>query len=74
MWANRYPANDYGDYGEIIAKYQSFSASDFVQIGQWKDNAKPESKWKANVASVAYPIWMQASQWSCRDASKRGAT
>ncbi len=61
MWASRYPANDYADYSEIIANYQSFSASDFVLVGKWKDNAKTVSKWKANVASVAYPIWMQAS-------------
>lgn len=61
MWASRYPVNDYGDYSEIIAKYRSFSASDFVLVGKWKDNAKTVNKWRTNVASVAYPIWMQAS-------------
>jgi hypothetical protein len=61
MWANRYPANDYADYGVIIANYKSFSPRDFEQIGKWKDNGKTPSKWKPNVASVAYPIWIQAS-------------
>lgn len=61
MWAYRYPANDYADYSGIIANYESFSPSDFVRIGRWKDNANTGSKWKVNVASVAYPIWMQAA-------------
>jgi len=61
MWADRYPSNDYAEYSELIAKYPSLSAADFVQIGKWKDGAKTERKWKANVASVAYRIWMLAA-------------
>jgi hypothetical protein len=61
IWADRYPSNDYGGYSELIAKHKSFSAADFVQIGKWKDNAKTEGKWKANVASVAYRIWKRAA-------------
>jgi hypothetical protein len=61
IWADRYPSNDYAEYGELIAKHKSFSAADFEQIGKWKDNAKTEGKWKANVASVAYRIWKQAA-------------
>lgn len=60
-WAKRYPASSYSGHGELIAKHESFSAADFVQIGQWKDAAKTKVKWKANVASVAYPIWMMAA-------------
>lgn len=61
IWADRYPIEDYAEYDELIAGYKSFFAAHFEQIGKWKDNAKTESKWKANVASVAYPIWMQAA-------------
>jgi len=61
MWVERYPSNDYAEYGELITKHKSLSAADFEQIGKWKDRAKTEGKWKANVASVAYPIWMQAA-------------
>ncbi len=61
VWADRYPSNDYAEYNGVIVKHKSFSAADFAQIGKWKDAAKTEGKWKANVASVAYPIWMQAA-------------
>lgn len=44
-----------------MAKHKSFSAEDFEQIGKWKDGVKTERKWRPNVASVAYPIWMQAA-------------
>jgi len=61
MWADQYPSTDYAGYCELIAKHKSLSAADFVQIGKWKDGAKTEGKWKANVASVAYRIWMMAA-------------
>lgn len=61
MWSDRYPSNDYAGYSELIAKHKSLSAADFALIGKWKDAAKTEGKWKPNVASVAYLIWMQAA-------------
>lgn len=61
LWAERYPSTNYAGYSELIAKHKSFSALDFEQIGKWKDAAKTDAKWKPNVASVAYPIWMQAA-------------
>jgi hypothetical protein len=61
MWADRYPSKKYTEPGDLIAKYKSLSAADFIQIGKWKDGAKTGSKWKVNVASVAYPIWMLAA-------------
>jgi hypothetical protein len=61
IWADRYPIEDYAEYDELIARHKSLFAAHFEQIGKWKDNAKTGSKWKANVASVAYPIWMQAA-------------
>jgi hypothetical protein len=62
VWAERYPSNDYAGYSELIAKHKSLSAEDFVQIGKWKDGVRTEGKWKPNVASVAYPIWMEAAR------------
>jgi len=61
IWSDRYPSNDYAGYSELIAKHRSLSAADFVLIGKWKDAAKTGGKWKPNVASVAYLIWMQAA-------------
>jgi hypothetical protein len=61
MWADRYPTTDYAGYDELIAKHESFLAADFEQIGKWKDAARTAGKWKTNVASVAYPIWMLAA-------------
>lgn len=60
-WAEQYPANDYAEHDNLMAKHKSFSAEDFEQIGKWKDGVKTERKWRPNVASVAYPIWMQAA-------------
>jgi len=63
-WADRYRSQvyDQAEYEELIAKHQSFTAEDYIRIGRWKDNAKTDGKWKADVASVAYPIWIQASR------------
>ena len=61
MWADLYPSNDDAEHSELIAKHKSLSAADFVQIGKWKDGAKTEGKWKPNVASVAYRVWMIAA-------------
>jgi hypothetical protein len=61
MWAELFPATNYEGYDELIAKHKSFLGADFEQIGKWKDAARTAGKWKANVASVAYPIWMLAA-------------
>ena len=53
--------NDYKAYAELIEKYKTLSSTDFEGIGRWKDAANTPAKWKANVASVAYKIWMQAA-------------
>jgi hypothetical protein len=59
VWADRYPSDDYAEYCALISNHKSFSAADFELMGKWKDAAKTEGKWKPNVASVAYRIWMQ---------------
>jgi hypothetical protein len=63
LWAERYPEKDYDheEYSDLIAKHGSLLAEDFKRIGKWKDGARTEGKWKPNVASVAYPIWIQAA-------------
>lgn len=61
IWAHRYPSGSYPGYEELIAKHKSLSAPDIVRIGKWKDGVKTDSKWKENVAMVAYPIWIQAA-------------
>jgi hypothetical protein len=61
IWADLYPDTEYPGYEELIAKHRSLSAADFERIGRWKDSALTYSKWKPNVAMVAYKIWMQAA-------------
>jgi hypothetical protein len=63
-WAALFPSKKYyaEEYDALIGNYKSLSAADFVRIGKWKDAAKTERKWKANVASVAFEIWMQAAK------------
>jgi hypothetical protein len=62
MWAGLYPTSKYGaEHDKLIAKPDPLSAAYFVRIGRWKDAAHAESKWKLNVASVAYQIWMDAA-------------
>ena len=63
-WAALYPSQKYyvEEYDALIGNHRSLSAADFERIGKWKDGAKTQGKWKANVASVAYEIWMQAAK------------
>jgi hypothetical protein len=57
-----YPAEyDEAEYKELIRRCEVFSGADYERIGKWKDNAQSEARWKQNVASVAYEIWMQAA-------------
>jgi hypothetical protein len=64
VWAALFPSKKYyaEEYDALIANYKSLSAVDFERIGKWKDGVKTQGKWKANVASVAYEIWMQAAK------------
>lgn len=63
-WEKRYEQDNGDDeeHHELIAKHESFLPGDFERIGKWKDGVTTESKWRPNVASVAYPIWMEAAQ------------
>jgi hypothetical protein len=63
-WKARYDeaTGDDSEYDCLMAKYQSFSADDFVRIGKWKDGATTDARWRPNVASVAYMVWNEAAE------------
>jgi hypothetical protein len=61
MWSGRYRKYDDEEHNKLIEKHESFSAGDFERIGKWKDDAKADGKWRVDVASVAYRIWMLAA-------------
>lgn len=57
-----YPGDKYDrEYDALIARSGRRVAADFVRIGRWKDSAAAPAKWKPNVASVAYVVWMEAA-------------
>lgn len=60
-WSLRYPSAKYEqDHDALLAKKGAFVGRDFELIGRWKDAAQTDRKWKPDVASVAYRIWMEA--------------
>jgi hypothetical protein len=60
-WAAKYPRKDDEEHNDLMARHESLCSKDFERIGKWKDSVTKESKWKRNIASVAYEIWMQAA-------------
>jgi hypothetical protein len=72
MWAALYPRKYDHGHDSLVAKNGQLLAIDFEQIGRWKDDAEAEGKWKPNIASVAYLIWMQAASKppGCPDESR----
>lgn len=61
IWAAQYPGEKYDlEHDRLVALTQKEPA-DFERIGKWKDAASGAAKWKANVASVAYVVWMEAA-------------
>lgn len=62
LWASLYDGYDEGDYWLLINKSGALAAPDFELMGRWKDNAPKESdRWKPNVATVAYDVWINAA-------------
>jgi hypothetical protein len=61
IWGALYPARYDSEHDDLISKDGSLSSADFVRIGRWKDNANTDRRWRPNVASVAYQIWMESS-------------
>lgn len=65
LWAARYPVEKYeAEHDTLIVKRGRLSSADFVRIGKWKDAAHTPARWKPNVASVAYDIWLTAASES----------
>lgn len=67
LWSAAYGPADEVLYQKLIRKHESFTAADFESIGQWKDGAlpvdgAPSGRWKPNVASVAFEIWLQVAR------------
>src|SRR5947208_2837358 len=61
VWAAQYPGQKYDlEHNRLVALTQK-EPGDFERIGKWKDAASSAAKWKPNVASVAYVIWMEAA-------------
>lgn len=61
-WAALYPGDKYDlEHDTLIAQSGRRASADFVRIGRWKDSAATPAKWKPNVASVAYVVWMRAA-------------
>jgi hypothetical protein len=63
-WAERYELalDDDREYRALVERHKSFAADGFIRIGKWKDSATTEGRWRPNVASVAYLIWLQAAE------------
>lgn len=63
IWAPKYPDKGYPGYEALISRFNSHppSAPDIECVGKWKDRANSDKKWKPNIASVAYEIWMEAA-------------
>jgi len=64
-WAAEYGGSagfDEDEYAQLIdlARQNSTPVGYFERVGRWKDSANTNGRWKPNVASVAYVIWLQA--------------
>jgi hypothetical protein len=61
VWAAQYPRQKYDLEHDRLVALTPKEPADFERIGKWKDAASSAAKWKANVASVAYIVWMEAA-------------
>lgn len=64
-WAAKYDDSasfDEDEYTQLIglAQQNGLPAKYFERVGRWKDSANIDRRWKPNVASVAYIVWLQA--------------
>jgi hypothetical protein len=64
-WAAKYDDSasfDEDEYTQLIglAQQNGLPAKYFERVGRWKDSANTDRRWKPNVASVAYIVWLQA--------------
>jgi hypothetical protein len=63
IWACQFPSKKFDEeqHDTLLSRCGSLSAQDFRQMGKWKD-AATGGRWKPNVASVAYDVWMLAAR------------
>jgi hypothetical protein len=64
QWSSLYPmlaGYDEDEYRDLIRRHETLTDADFERIGRWKDDATSDAKWKPNIASVAFEIWMKAA-------------
>jgi hypothetical protein len=65
-WSSKYDGDDDDEYLKLVKLAQSnaLTGEGYVRIGKWKDGVKEHQsgRWKTNVASVAYEIWMEISR------------
>ena len=62
-WSPRFPDKKFDElvHDDLMSRHDNLTALDFERMGRWKDAAITERRWRPNVASVAYPIWLQAA-------------
>ncbi|HTV81623.1 MAG TPA: hypothetical protein VME18_03145 [Acidobacteriaceae bacterium] len=60
-WARLSQPEEEVRYRKLIADRGSLSPEYIVRVGRWKDSAETDRKWRPNVASVAYLVWMAAA-------------
>ncbi len=63
-WAAQYTGYDDNEHKKLCDEYKNPLPDYFVRIGKWKERIKnaADNRWRENVASVAYVIWMQVEK------------
>jgi hypothetical protein len=66
IWSARYTGYDDETYFDLVklAQRNALTTEDYVRMGKWKDGVGEDQpgKWRPNVASVAYEIWIEISR------------
>src|SRR6266481_461682 len=60
-WGALYPHKYNLEHDQLLQECERVSGEYIERIGRWKDSANTHRKWRPNVASVAYEIWMKAA-------------
>jgi hypothetical protein len=60
-WSADFPKEKYPSLDHLLRAPDCLTTADFEFLGRWKDGALKGDKWRRNVASVAFVIWMQAA-------------
>jgi hypothetical protein len=60
-WSADFPKEKYPPLDRLLRAPTLLTAADFEYVGRWKDGALKGDKWRKDVASVAFVVWMQAA-------------